>query len=134
MIYDTKFKDAKLVEAMAAHNPDVLVVRSTKVNKEAISAATNLKLIIRAGAGYDTIDFNFAATKSIKVANCPGKNSSAVAELAIGLMLAIDRRIVENTTLLKSAKWNKAAYAKCKGLKDSTLGLIGLGFVGKNVA
>ena len=134
MIYDTKFKDAKLKEAMAAHNPDVLVVRSTKVNKEAISAATNLKLIIRAGAGYDNIDFNFAATKSIKVANCPGKNSSAVAELTIGLMLAVDRRIVENTTLLKSAKWNKAAYAKCKGLKDNTLGLIGLGFVGKNVA
>jgi len=75
---------------MKLHNPDVLVVRSTKVSKEAIGAASNLKLIIRAGAGYDNIDFNFAATKSIKVANCPGKNSAAVSELAVGLLLSID--------------------------------------------
>jgi D-3-phosphoglycerate dehydrogenase len=134
VIYDTKFKDAKLVEALAAHNPEVLVVRSTKVSKEAINAAPNLKLIIRAGAGYDTIDFNYAATKSIKVANCPGKNSSAVAELAIGLILAIDRKLIENTTLLKAGKWQKASYASCKGVKGRTIGLIGLGFVARSVA
>jgi len=119
---------------MKLHNPDVLVVRSTKVSKEAIGAASNLKLIIRAGAGYDNIDFNFAATKSIKVANCPGKNSAAVSELAVGLLLSIDWKIVENTTLLKAGKWAKASYASCRGVKGRTIGLIGLGFVAKGVA
>ena len=90
IVYDTKSKDAKLVELLAKQNPEVLVVRSSKVTKDAINAASNLKLIIRAGAGFDTIDFNYAATKGIKVANCPGKNASAVAELAIGLILALD--------------------------------------------
>lgn len=75
---------------LSKQNPDVLVVRSTKVTKDAINAASNLKLIIRAGAGYDTIDFNYAASKGIKVANCPGKNATAVAELAIGLILSVD--------------------------------------------
>ena len=76
----------------------ILVVRSTKVKAAAIQAAPQLSLIIRAGAGYDTIDLAAASSRGIYVANCPGKNTLAVAELAIGMMVAADRRIVNATT------------------------------------
>ncbi len=119
--------------ASAVADAEVLIVRSTKVNKAAISAAPALKLIIRAGAGYDTIDTAFAKEKNIGVCTCPATNSIAVAELAIGLMLALDRRICDNVSDLRQGKWNKNEYSKAKGIYGSTMGILGLGNIGKEV-
>jgi D-3-phosphoglycerate dehydrogenase len=68
------------------------------------------------------------------VTNCPGKNAHAVAELALGLILAIDRRIGEGYSLLKEGKWNKGLFANCTGLKGRTIGLIGFGNIAQLVA
>ena len=84
-----------LTKALAEIQPNVLVVRSTKVQKEQIDADPKLQLVIRAGAGYDTIDVIHCSKKGIYVTNCPGKNATAVAELAMALILAVDRRIAE---------------------------------------
>jgi D-3-phosphoglycerate dehydrogenase len=134
-IFEPELKDDDLVAAIKEHDPDVLVVRSTKVQKPMIDAAGKLKLIIRAGAGYDTIDTAYAREKDISVSNCPGMNSTAVAELAMALMLSIDRRIPDQTADLRKGIWNKKGYAKHgRGLKGRTLGLIGVGQIGKLVA
>jgi len=113
---------------------EVLVVRSTKVKSEAIDAAPALALIVRAGAGVNTIDVAEASKRGIYVANCPGKNTDAVAELAIGLLIAADRRIVNATQDLRNGKWRKKEYGKARGLKGRTLGIVGLGSIGKAVA
>lgn len=82
-------------KALAEENPEVLVVRSTKVPAGTIDQGKNLQLVVRAGAGYDTIDVSHCSKKGVYLANCPGKNAAAVAELAMGLILSIDRRIAE---------------------------------------
>jgi D-3-phosphoglycerate dehydrogenase len=89
---------------------------------------------VRAGAGTNTIDVDAASERGIWVANCPGKNAIAVAELAFGLILALDRRIVDATTDLRAGKWNKTEYSKAKGLYGRTLGVIGVGTIGGEVA
>ena len=119
--------------ACAAHNADVLVVRSTKVPASVFDEATSLSLVIRAGAGYDTIDVEAASRQGVFVANCPGKNSIAVAELAWGLILACDRRIAQQTMDLRDKKWDKKGYAKAQGLYGRTLGVIGTGSIGREV-
>jgi len=127
-------KDAALVAALKDLNPAVLIVRSTKVNADMIAAGSALKVIIRAGSGVNTIDVKAATARGVKVANCPGMNSTAVAELAVGLMLALDRRIVDNVDELRKGSWNKKEYSKARGLKGRTLGLIGMGQIGRLVA
>ena len=87
--------------------------------------------MIRAGSGYDTIDVGAASQRGIYVSNCPGKNSVAVAELAMGLLLALDRRIADNVQQLREKKWNKKEFAKARGLKGRTLGILGVGTIGK---
>lgn len=118
----------------AIGDADILVVRSTKVTAKTIEAAPNLSLIIRAGAGVNTIDISAANTRGIYVSNCPGKNTEAVAELAIGLLIAADRQIPNATADLRSGSWKKKEYGKARGLKGRTLGIIGFGSVGKAVA
>lgn len=117
----------------AIGDAEVLIVRSTKVIAETITAGKNLSLIIRAGAGVNTIDLAKASELGINVTNCPGKNTEAVAELAIGLMIAADRRIANATAELRAGKWNKKEYGKAAGLKGRTLGIIGIGSIGKAV-
>jgi D-3-phosphoglycerate dehydrogenase len=112
--------------------PDVLVVRSTKVTEAALSAGA-LKLVVRAGAGYNTIDVAAASRRGIYVSNCPGKNSAAVAELAFALILALDRRIAENVISLREGHWDKTEFSKARGLFGRTLGLIGLGQIGREM-
>lgn len=129
VLYDPALKDQALVDKVAGSSPDVLVVRSTKV-PEAVLAAGPLKLVVRAGAGYNTIDVAAASARGIYVSNCPGKNSVAVAELAFALIAALDRRIADNVADLRAGVWNKAEYAKAKGLYGRTLGLIGVGGIG----
>jgi D-3-phosphoglycerate dehydrogenase / 2-oxoglutarate reductase len=126
---DPGLSGASLAEAVAAQRPDVLVVRSTKVPEDVLAAGP-LKLVVRAGAGYNTIDVAAASKRGIYLSNCPGKNSIAVAELAFGLVLALDRRIVDNALDLRDGRWNKSAYSKAAGLYGRTLGLIGVGGIG----
>ena len=118
----------------AIKDQEILIVRSTKVPAAVMDAANALKLIIRAGAGTNTIDVKHAAEKGVAVCNCPGTNSIAVAELAMGLLLALDRRIYHNTHDLRNGVWNKGEYGKARGLFGRTLGIIGLGHIGQEVA
>jgi D-3-phosphoglycerate dehydrogenase / 2-oxoglutarate reductase len=114
-------------------DPHILIVRSKKVNAEALRAGTALTLVIRAGAGIDTIDVAAASDLGVFVSNCPGKNSIAVAELVLGLLLACDRRIPDQVADLRQGKWNKSEYAKARGLYGRTLGIVGLGQIGREV-
>ena len=132
VLFEPGLKDQALADRVAAAQPDVLVVRSTKVT-EPILAAGPLKLVVRAGAGYNTIDVAAASRRGIYVSNCPGKNSIAVAELAFGLILALDRRIADNVISLRAGQWNKAEFSKAKGLFGRTLGLVGLGRIGSEM-
>ncbi len=133
VVFEPDLKDATLTEALAKTGAEVLVVRSTQVT-EAMIAAGKLALIVRAGAGYNTIDVKAASKRGVYVSNCPGKNSIAVAELAIGLMIALDRRIADNVAELGRGKWNKKEYSKSKGLYGATLGVLGFGKIGQEVA
>lgn len=122
-----------LVAAIRESQAPVLVVRSTQVTEQMLDAGV-LSLIVRAGAGVNTIDVAGASRRGIYVSNCPGKNSVAVAELAMALMLALDRRIADNVADLRAGKWNKKEYSKARGLKGQTLGLLGFGHIGQEVA
>ena len=132
VISNPDLKDDALAAAIRDTGADVLVVRSTKVNEAALDAG-KLRLVVRAGAGYNTIDVKAASARGIYVSNCPGKNSVAVAELAFALILALDRRIADNVAELRAGKWNKKEFGKAAGLKGRTLGLIGLGQIGSEM-
>ena len=132
VVYDPELNDAALTQAVRSTGADVLVVRSTKVPAATLTAG-RLSLVVRAGAGYDTIDVEAASARGIYVSNCPGKNSVAVAELTFALILALDRRIPANVADLKAGRWNKAEYSKARGLFGRTLGLVGLGRIGQEV-
>jgi len=130
--FQPDLKDEALVEAIASEQPDVLVVRGTKVT-DAMLAAGPLKLVVRAGAGYNTIDVAAASRRGIYVSNCPGKNSIAVAELAFALILALDRRIADSVIALRAGEWNKKEFSKARGLFGRTLGLVGVGKIGQEM-
>lgn len=125
-------KDEALVNAIREEQPDVLIVRGTKIT-EPMLAAGPLKLVVRAGAGYNTIDVAAASRRGIYVANCPGKNSIAVAELAFALILALDRRVADNVVALRAGEWNKKEFSKARGLFGRTLGLVGVGKIGQEM-
>lgn len=118
--------------AVADH--EVLVVRSTRVDAATIDAGHQLGLIVRAGAGTNTIDCEHAAHRGVHVCNVPGRNALAVAELTLGLILAVDRHIADATADLRAGRWNKKAYADAAGLAGRRLGIIGLGEIGLAVA
>jgi D-3-phosphoglycerate dehydrogenase len=130
--YQPDLKDDALLEAIRREQPDVLVVRGTKVSEAALDAGA-LKLVVRAGAGYNTIDVAAASSRGIYVSNCPGKNAVAVAELALALILALDRRIADNVQQLREGRWNKKEFSKARGLMGRTLGLVGTGQIGREV-
>ena len=132
--FDPELAGESLQAAILRHDPDVLVVRSTTVPAAALENALRLSLIVRAGAGYDNIDIAAASARGIFVANCPGRNSVAVAELAWALILACDRRVPDQTADLRRGTWNKKEYAKAAGLHDRTLGVVGLGRIGREIA
>ena len=133
IIYQPKAGEG-LPAAAKELQPEIIIVRSTKVTAETIDGSAKLKLVIRAGAGYDTIDIKHAKTKNVAVCNCPGTNSIAVAELTLGFILALDRRICDNTADLRAGVWNKTKYSKARGVYGRTLGIIGLGHIGREVA
>ena len=130
--YQPDLKDETLVAAIRNERPDVLVVRGTKVTEPMLDAGP-IKLVVRAGAGYNTIDVAAASKRGIYVSNCPGKNSIAVAELAFALILALDRRVADNVIQLRRGEWNKKEFSKARGLFGRTLGLIGVGKIGQEM-
>jgi D-3-phosphoglycerate dehydrogenase len=133
VLYEPKLEGAALGARLAETGAEVLVVRGTKVGAPEIEAASGLALIVRAGAGVNTIDIRAASARAIAVSNCPGKNAIAVAELTWGLILALDRRIIEQANDLRAGIWNKALYGKARGLAGRTLGVVGLGAIGLEV-
>jgi D-3-phosphoglycerate dehydrogenase len=111
----------------------ILVVRSTEVTAAAIGKARQLHLIVRAGAEYSTIDVRAASRRGIYVANCPGRNAAAVAELVFGLILGIDRRIPDTVASLRAGHWERAKYGGSEGVFGKTLGIAGFGAIGREV-
>ena len=133
VLFQPDLKDDTLRAAINLTQAEVLIVRSTAVTAAMIEAGS-LALIVRAGAGYNTIDVAAASRHGVYVSNCPGKNAIAVAELTLGLILALDRRIPDSVAELRAGRWNKKEFSKAKGLFGSTLGLIGYGNIGQEVA
>lgn len=125
--------DADGIEA-ALGGYQALVVRGTRVTATAMEASDDLDLIVRAGAGTNTIDVAAATVNSVVVCNTPGRNAVAVAELAMGLILAIDRNIPDNIVELRDGVWNKKQWSQTRGLKGRTLGIVGFGDIGAEVA
>ncbi len=136
--FDVTSDPALAGDALAASlgrlKPEVLIVRSTRVEVAALEAAPELGLIVRAGAGTNTIDVAAAADRGVYVANCPGKNSTAVAELALGLILSADRQIPNNVRDVRAGVWAKKKYGAARGLCGRTLGVVGFGAIGSEVA
>ena len=133
VIYQPEVKDDALTAAIRKTGADVLVVRSTAVTGPMLEAG-GLSLVVRAGAGYNTIDVATASRRGIYVSNCPGKNAIAVAELTFALILALDRRVPDNVAELRAGTWNKKEYSKARGLFGRTLGLLGYGNIGQEMA
>lgn len=119
---------------LASGGFDVLVVRSTLVTAAAIAASHSLSLIVRAGAGFNNIDVAAASARGIYVCNTPGRNAVAVAELTMGLMVALDRHIADAASDLREGTWDKPRYGRARGLKSRSLGIVGLGRIGMAVA
>lgn len=130
---DPELGPETLGEAIRKTEAEILVVRSTKVPGSVLDGTTTLRGIVRAGAGVDNIDVTAATRAGIAVSNCPGMNSAAVAELAMGLLIACDRRIPQQTAELKAGHWNKKEYSKARGLLGATMLVIGRGAIGRQV-
>jgi D-3-phosphoglycerate dehydrogenase len=111
----------------------ILVVRGKQVTGETLRAGEHLALVLRAGAGVNTIDVKAANERGVFVSNCPGKNSVAVAELVFALLLALDRRIPDNVAALRAGRWNKKEFSKADGIFGKTLGVVGTGQIGREV-
>jgi D-3-phosphoglycerate dehydrogenase len=130
---DAKLEGDALAAKMRELDPEILVVRSTKVQAAHFEAGKSLSLVIRAGAGVNTIDMKAASARGVYVTNCPGKNAAAVAELAIGHLVNLDRRIADNVASLRSGQWNKKQLGEARGLRGRTLAVLGCGAIGKEV-
>ncbi len=130
--FEPALDEHSLAEAIADH--EVLIVRSTKVTAATLESGSNLKLVVRAGAGTNTIDKPSARELGVNVCNVPGANAAAVAELAMGLIISIDRQIPANVQDLKNHTWNKKKYAQARGLYGRKLGILGVGAIGLAVA
>jgi D-3-phosphoglycerate dehydrogenase / 2-oxoglutarate reductase len=132
IVFDPALKEEALEAKIKETGAEILVVRSTKVTEPMLKGG-KLGLVIRAGAGYNTIDVDAATQNNVSVANCPGKNSIAVAELAFGHILAMDRKIPDNVAELRQGNWKKGAFSKAKGVYGTTLGLVGLGNIAQEL-
>lgn len=133
---DVDYRPSLTAEELPAAigSAQVVIVRSTKVTRAAIDTGKHLELVVRAGAGVDNIDVAAASERGIYVANCPGKNSVAVAELTMALLLDLDRRVADQASDLRAGKWNKKLYSEADGIKGKSLGILGIGAIGKLVA
>ena len=130
---DARLSGPALTAAIAELAPEVLVVRSTKVTADALAASPALQLVVRAGAGVNTIDLPAASARGVFVTNCPGTNAVATAEIAFAHLLNADRRVADATADLRAGSWQKSKYSKGFGLKSRTLGVLGTGDIGRAV-
>jgi D-3-phosphoglycerate dehydrogenase len=132
-VVDADLTEASLPASVAG--VDILVVRGTRVSADVFTAADSLRLVVRAGSGTNTIDCDEASRTGVLVANVPGRNSVAVAELTLGLLLAVDRAIPDSTNELRAGRWDKQRFgAVGRGLYGRSLGIVGLGNIGLAVA
>jgi D-3-phosphoglycerate dehydrogenase / 2-oxoglutarate reductase len=133
VLYEPALTGEALLAALQSSGARILVVRSTGVT-EAMLDSGQVSLVVRAGAGVNTIDVAAASRRGIYVSNCPGKNAIAVAELTFALMLALDRRVHDNVAELRQGHWDKRRFSVAQGLFGRTLGLLGFGSIGQEVA
>jgi len=131
MDYAPDITTTDLADRIAGIN--ILLVRGTKVSAGVIENADALELIVRSGSGTENIDLEAASARGIYVTNCPDKNAVAVAELTMGLLVALDRRIPDQVVALRKGVWDKEGFAKADGLKGKIFGVIGTGAVGREV-
>jgi D-3-phosphoglycerate dehydrogenase len=129
--YEPGIKAGDLPKRITGHK--ILIVRGKQVSAETLKAGDPLVLVLRAGAGVNTIDVKTASALGIFVTNCPGKNSIAVAELVFTLMLGMDRRLAESTAALRAHQWNKKEFSKADGIFGKTLGVVGVGSIAREV-
>jgi len=127
--------DSTPLKTLASLHPDTyaLIVRSEEINKDIIDLFPQLKVIIRAGAGINTIDIKYARKKNIDVMNTPGANANAVAEEVIALILADARHIIEADASCRRGEWEKKKFMG-RELAGKTVGIIGLGNIGQLLA
>jgi len=133
--YNVVQDDSADLGTLASQHPDTyaLIVRSEKVTAEIIDALPSLKVIIRAGAGYNTIDIKYARSRNVDVMNTPGANANAVAEEVIALMLADARHIVPADASTRAGGWEKKAFMG-KEVTGKAIGIVGFGAIGQLVA
>lgn len=127
--YGRALSEEELIENL--QGIDGLILGMEKINANILSKLDSLKVISRFGVGYDNVDIAAAAEKGIAVTNVPGQNSESVAELAIALMLAISRKLHTGFGMVKDGSWG---IINGNELKDKTLGIMGLGRIGRSVA
>ncbi|AKJ64225.1 NAD(P)-dependent oxidoreductase [Kiritimatiella glycovorans] len=133
--YNVVHDDSTELKELAAQHPDTyaLIVRSDKVTPEIIDALPELKVIVRAGAGYNTIDIRYARQRGVDVMNTPGANANAVAEEVVTLMLADARHVVQADVSTREGKWEKKTLMG-RELTGKTVGIVGFGAIGRLVA
>jgi len=134
VIHNPMLDDDTLAAAMQDLQPQVLVARSVRVGEDALRASSQLALAVCAGSEAQCIDLGAASRLGVMVSHCPGRNAAAVAELAWGLIVACDRRIPDQVTDLRGGRADISRYAGAAGLAGRTLGIVGLGQVGQEIA
>lgn len=130
--YRPRAAPAELREAIG--DVSILVVRNARVSAEVIQRGRKLQMVVHAGSGPGDIALEEASTAGVFVTHCPDQHATAVAELTIGLIIALDRRIVENTLALREGQWIRDSFADARGLAGRTLGILGYGEIGRRVA
>lgn len=129
--YEPELTADDLPERLAERDaPEVLIVRSTPLDRAALERAAALRYVIRAGSGTNTIDCAAAEQHGVAVCNVPGRNAIAVAELALALLLSLDRAIPDNVADLRNGHWNKKRYSRARGIAGRDIGVVGLGNIG----
>ena len=125
----------KQEEYDAMTDAEVIILRIFKAPKEVIDRNPDLKMILRWGAGFDSVDIEAAGAKGILVTNTPGANANAVSELAVTLMLTVYRKILEHTDSLRKGAWSKNTYLNSSfSLYGKRVGIVGGGNIGRQVA
>lgn len=133
-IHNTLLTSETLELAVADIAPDILVVRSMRVTAAILNASERLGLVICTGSNPDNIDVDAASRRGIFVAHCPGRSAAAVAELAWALILGCDRRLPDNVLAVRAGESCKGHETQSAGLAGRTLGIVGLGQVGQEIA
>jgi D-3-phosphoglycerate dehydrogenase len=122
------------LEAVIGGYEAVVVRSATKIKAQHVAAAKNLKIIVRGGVGVDNIDVASAEAEGVRVMNTPSASSTSVAELALALMFSLARQIPRADASMKTGAWDKKSFAKGMELEGKTLGVIGVGRIGRTLA